>query len=89
MDFIHAREYLQGGDVVIVNCSHQCNALLTDDFNFSSYQSGGQFHYYGGHYKQFPVRIVVPSAGFWNVTIDLGGGAAQIRYNISYLKKAS
>jgi hypothetical protein len=36
-----------------------------------------------------PARIAVPSSGFWNVTIDLGEGRANIRYNIEYLKRAA
>ncbi len=86
-DFIHAREYLHEGDVVIVNCSHQCNVRVMDDSNFSSFQRGGQNRYYGGFYKMLPARIVVPSDGYWNTTIDLGGGSANIRYNINYLKR--
>jgi hypothetical protein len=57
-----------------------------DDGNFSRYRSGGRFSFLGGHYQRFPVRIQVPSAGYWNVTLDLGGRSANIRYNISFLK---
>lgn len=89
MNFIHAREWLDQGDVVIVTCDHQCNVLLTDDSNFSSYRSGGRFQYHGGHFKMFPARINVPSSGHWNVTIDLGGRQANISYNIQYLKRAA
>jgi hypothetical protein len=71
-DFIHAQEQLSAGDVVAVHCSHQCNIRLMDDANFRSYRSGGQHTYYGGFYKMFPARIVVPHSGHWNVTIDLG-----------------
>jgi Domain of unknown function (DUF1883) len=86
-NFIHAREYLHGGDVVIVNCSHQCNVRVMDDPNFSSFRNNGQHHYHGGFYKRLPARIVVPHDGEWNTTIDLGGGSAGIRYSINYLKK--
>ena len=47
------------------------------------------FRYHGGHYKMFPVRIVVPSSDYWNVTIDLGGGRANIQYDISFIKAAA
>lgn len=89
MDFIHGREYLDEGDIVVVNCSHQCNVLVMDDANFSSYRTGGRFEYRGGHYKRFPARIPVPYSGFWNATLDLGGGSANIKYGISYVKKRS
>jgi hypothetical protein len=88
-DFIHAREYLDGGDVVVVNCDYQCNVLVMDDSNFSSYRSGRQFTYYGGHYTRLPARIGVPHSAHWNTVIDLGGGRANIRYNIGYIKRAA
>jgi hypothetical protein len=87
-DFIHAREYLDAGDVVIVDCSHRCNVSVMDDANFSAYRSGRRFSHFGGHYTRFPVRIDVPNAGYWNTTIDLGGGSANISYGIRYLKTA-
>lgn len=83
MDFIHAREYLDEGQSVRVDCDHQCNVMLTDDANFSIYRRGGSFHYFGGFYKYFPVVLTPPHAGYWNVTIDLGGGQANIRYSIT------
>ena len=86
-NFIHAREYLHAGDIVVVQCSHQCNVRVMDDSNFSSYRSGGQHHYYGGFYQMLPARIAVPSNGYWNVTIDLGGGSANIRHSINFLKR--
>ncbi len=88
-NFIHTREYLEGGDVVIVDCSHQCNIRLMDDPNFNSFRANRRHNYYGGFYKMFPARIVVPHTGNWNVTIDLGGGRANIRYNIEYIKRAA
>jgi hypothetical protein len=88
-DFIHAREYLHAGDVVIVQCSHQCNVRLMDDPNFNSYRNGAHHNCYGGFYRRLPARIAVPNDDYWNVTIDLGGGRANIRYNIEYLKRAA
>ena len=85
-DFIHAREHLDEDDVVVVDCSHQSNVMIMSDDNFRNYRSGRRFNYHGGHYTHFPARIVVPSSGYWNTVIDLGGGRANIRYNISYRK---
>lgn len=88
-NFIHAREYLHAGDVVVVDCSHQCNVCLMDDTNFSYYRRGTRFQHWGGHFTRLPARIAVPHDGYWNVTIDLGGGRANIQYNIHYLKNAA
>jgi hypothetical protein len=89
MTFIHSREYLEAGDIVIVNSDHQCNVCVMTDSDFNNYRSGRSFHHYGGFYKRFPVRIAVPSSGYWNVTLDLAGRSANIRYNISFLKLAA
>lgn len=86
MKFMHAREYLNKGDTVIVECSHQCNIKVMNDNDFNGYKNGRSHHYHGGFYKSLPARISVPNSGFWNTTIDLAGGSANIRYNISYLK---
>jgi hypothetical protein len=88
-DFFHAREYLDAGDIVIVNCDHQCNVIVMDDSNFSSYQRRGGFDHLGGFSERFPVRIGVPTSGYWNTVIDLGGGRATIRYNIQYLRRSA
>ena len=88
MQFIHSREYLHDGDVVVVNSSHQCNVRLTDDNNFQKYRSGRQFEGYGGFYQRLPARIAVPRDGHWNITLDLGGGTANIRYSINVIKNS-
>lgn len=88
MQFLHQREYLNQGDVVVVDCSHRCNIRLMSDADFNSYRRGGSHHYRGGLYDQLPARIVVPDDGFWNITLDLGGGSASIRHSIGILKAA-
>jgi hypothetical protein len=85
-EFLHKREYLDAGDVVVVDCSHQCNVMVTNDTNFQNYKSGRQFRYHGGFYKRLPARIKVPSTGYWNITLDLGSGSANIRPSIRILK---
>ncbi|MBZ5616657.1 MAG: DUF1883 domain-containing protein [Acidobacteriia bacterium] len=89
MQHIHGREHLEGGGLVIVHSSHQCNVLVMDDLNYRSYCSGSRFTYHGGWYEMFPAQIGIPSTGYWNVVLDLGGGSANIRYDIQYLKRAA
>lgn len=86
MQFIHSREYLNDGDVVVVESNYKANVLLTDDHNFSQYRSGRAYRYYGGHFSQFPARIVAPAAGHWNITIDLAGGSGNLRYSINIVR---
>ena len=88
-DFIRSREYLKEGDIIVVDCDHECNVRVMDDSDFSSFRSSGRHSYYGGFYQRLPARIAVPHDGYWNTTIDLGGGRANIRYNIDYIKRAA
>ncbi len=85
MEHIQGREYLNNGQSVRVDCDTQCNVLVLDDHNYTSYQSGRAYNYYGGFYTRFPAIIAPPHAGYWNIVIDLGGGGANIRYSISVI----
>ena len=86
MQFIHSRGYLNAGDTVRLDCDTQCNFMLMTDSDFASYQRGGRFHYFGGHFARFPAFITAAHADNWNIAIDLGGGGANIRYNLSVLR---
>lgn len=83
MNFLHAREQLLEGDIVVVDCSHQCNIMIMDDSNFNRYKSGKDFRCHGGHYTMLPARIEAPYSGYWNVVLDLAGGSARITHSIT------
>lgn len=83
MKFIHRREVLHEGDLVIIHCSQMCNIRLMNDANFRSYKNGGRHTYHGGAFDRFPARIRVPSDGAWNITLD-----AVTRRAISLTRKA-
>jgi hypothetical protein len=84
--FAHERRELRGGDVVVVECDHQCNVRLVDDDNFKLFQNGQEHRYYGGFYRMFPARIVVPNSGYWNIVIDLGGRRTTATYRVQYIE---
>ena len=86
-DFMHDRQYLHKGDIAVVNCDYQCNVQVMTDINFEAYRSGRRYDYYGGFYSRLPARIVIPSTGWWNTVLDLGGGSANVRYGFSYVKQ--
>jgi Domain of unknown function (DUF1883) len=83
MQFIHARELLNGDQFIRVTCDTQCNVQMMDDINFAAYQRGDSYRYQGGFFKKFPAVLVPPYPGNWNVTLDLGGAGAHIRYSIT------
>lgn len=88
MNFLHSREHLEEGDIVEVQCSHQCNVRLTTDTNFANFKRGRAHQYFGGFYKMLPAHIAAPHAGYWNITIDLGGGSANIRHSINIIRNS-
>lgn len=84
MKFVHQRETLSEGDLVIIYCSQMCNIRLMNDANFRSYKNGARHNYHGGAFDRFPAKIRVPSDGDWNITID-----TLTRKAISVTRKAS
>lgn len=86
MNFLHSESYLDSGDVAVVTLDSQANVLLMDDINFSAYRSGRSYRYHGGLAKQSPVRLAAPHSGHWNVVIDLGGYAGNVRAGVSFLR---
>lgn len=87
MNFLHTRMHLNAGDTLVVDCSHQCNVLLMTDSNFNNYRSrrGFQHHGGGGFFEKLPAHLHVPHSGYWNVTLDIGGGSASVRHSITVI----
>jgi len=71
MKFVHQREELSEGDMVVIQCSEMCNIRLMSDKNFRSYKNGGRHTYLGGAFDRFPAKITIPDNGVWNITIDV------------------
>lgn len=71
MKFIHQREHLNEGDIVVIECSQTCNIRLMSDANIRSFKNGGRHTYHGGAFDKFPAKITAPSTGFWNITLDV------------------
>lgn len=77
---------LKGGEIVEVTLSGTAaNVRLMDSSNFSSFRSGRNHRFLGGHATKSPVRLQVPGAGRWHVTIDLGGYRGNVRSNVRVL----
>ncbi len=74
------------GQIVEVHLSgNPANVRLMDSSNFSSYKSGRQHRFYGGHYTTSPIQIPIPSSGRWYITIDFGGYAGRVRSSVNVL----
>ena len=52
----------------------ESDVFLVDDSNLANLERGGQYTYFGGHFKASPVILRAPSGGSWTVVvIPLGG----------------
>ena len=93
MKFIHQREHLEEGDLVVIQCSQPCNIRLMNDANFRAFRNRGRHSYHGGAFIKFPAKIRVPSSGFWNITLDTVTRRAasltrkpQMEYTIKFVR---
>lgn len=86
MNFLHT-DFWGGTDhMAIVTLDAQANVLLVDDANFSDYQHGRSFTYYGGWATQSSVKLIPPHNSHWHVIIDLGGNAGSVRAGVRIIR---
>jgi hypothetical protein len=52
----------------------ESDVFLVDPINLSAMEHGSDFQYHGGHYKQSPVRLTIPSPGQWFAIVVPGPG---------------
>ncbi len=83
-DFIqHDLGYRKREEVVVVTLQGSAaNVRLMDSSNFNSYRNGRQHRYTGGLAKQSPVRLAIPNAGHWYVTVDMQGVRGTVRSGV-------
>ncbi len=85
MRFLHWD--FRGGpeNVVQVELDHAANVILLDETNFSAFRRGSRYRYFGGYYKQTPVRLVPPHEGIWHVVVHLGGYAGRVNSSMALI----
>ncbi len=86
MRFLHSEFSGTSDVVVLVTLDGQANVLLMGDTDFSAYQQGRSFSYYGGWATRSPVRLSPPHSGHWHVVVDLGGRAGTIRASVRVIE---
>ena len=87
MQFIkHDLGHRAGGEIVeVILKGNAANVRLLDSSNFQSYRSGRRHRYFGGHARKSPVRLQIPNAGHWYVTVDMGGYAGRVESSVRML----
>jgi len=73
----------EAGSVVEVKLHGvESDVFLVDPSNLSSFKRGASFRYTGGHFKQSPVRLQVPSDGNWSAVVVPIGGRVEASVSI-------
>ncbi len=85
MRFLHCDFHGGPDNVVQVELDHAANVILLDDINFSAFRRGSRCRYFGGYYKQTPVRLVPPHEGSWHVVVHLGGYAGRVNASMALI----
>lgn len=89
MQFIHNDlGNRQGGEIVEITLTSGANVRLMDSSNFSNYKSGRQHKYIGGLAKISPLKLQIPRAGHWHVTVDMQGLRGSTRASVRVLPSA-
>ncbi len=86
MEFLHQEFDLQSGDVVEVSLDSRANVMLLDSHNFSNYERGDSYRYFGGDAEKSPVRLSPPHSGKWHVVVNLGGFAGRVRAGVRVIR---
>ncbi len=82
----HDIGYRPGGEIVeVILKGNAANVRLMDSSNFQYFRSGRRHQYFGGHAKKSPVRLQIPRAGHWYVTVDMGGYAGRVESSVRIL----
>lgn len=74
---------LKKGAVVIVTLRNQANVQLMTRNEYSNYNAGRRYRYFGGRVTKSPFRVAVPTNGHWVVAIDLGGYTGRIQASVA------
>ena len=71
------------GAVAVVSLDKQANVRLMTASNYQAFQAGRRFSSYGGKATRSPVRLSIPSTGYWFVVVDLGGLNGRVRAGVT------
>lgn len=80
MNYVHADlgTLNAGATVTVALAGNACNVALVDTMNLGRYRRGESFRHVGGHYRQSPAVLRVPTHGHWHVVADLAGRAGRL-----------
>ena len=72
------KQLSQGNIVEVSLTGTECDVMLVNYTNLLNYKNGRDVRYYGGHYKQSPVKIPIPHHDHWYVIVANGNVKASV-----------
>ena len=87
MEFLHQEIDLQAGDEVEITLNSKANVMLLDPDNFSHYENGISYHYFGGYAEKTPVLLPAPRPGKWHVVVNLGGYPGSVSAGVRVIRE--
>ena len=72
------KQLSQGNIVEVSLTGTECDVMLVNYTNLLNYKNGRDVRYYGGHYKQSPVKIPIPHHDHWYVIVTNGNVKASV-----------
>ena len=78
-DLVFDLKHLSQGNIAEVELiGTECDVMLVNYTNLSNYKNRRSVKYYGGHYKQSPVKIPIPYHDHWYVIVTNGNVKASV-----------
>jgi len=85
----HDLGYRTGGEIVVVSLSTSpAFVRLMDTHNFQQFEAGKKHSYFGGHVDTSSVRLQIPHAAHWHVTLDLKGNPGSVRSSVKVFPRS-
>jgi hypothetical protein len=85
MKNVNQKIYLNTGDTIVIESTHQCCAFLLCDADYASFLAGREFVHSGfsGPIRDTPIKLCAPCAGMWNVLLMFDDNNDDINYSLN------
>lgn len=85
----HLHQYLSlhHTDRVKVGLKGKAQVMLMDDANYTSYQNGQEYEYFGGLAARTPCVLAVPATGNWHLVIQQADPRKDVMAHVQIIRE--
>jgi hypothetical protein len=87
MNHLHKYLSLTDYDMLKIHLTSPANVMLMDDENYSLYNDGEEFDYYGKIVKHSPFALLPPHAGDWHLVIEQVDSGQDLAVNVQIISE--